>query len=226
MIQQKFGVILKVDSFFLLFSIFVAFFIGCAGSAVSIKDTVGIQKVKSVVLICGQAEFACKEIGKDPSSGSIVYEIVTAKGSVDTYSEINKIITQLGLFTVTDQSEFKGKIAKSSIEVPEFIEANGLNIPKIVDFAKELRVDGVLIIFYRPFDSVFCPNPNSKFMPIISKTETVPCFEGVLVSTKEETVVWRAKKSSIKLVYGEPKDIFETRLKVALEKLFKTLTIK
>jgi len=227
--KQKIEFNSKLDFSLLLLSIFAAFFIGCAGSAVSIKDTAGIQSVKSVVLIGGQAEFSHKQILKEQEMGSIIGELATAlignlvsiEGSINTYDESQKLLSQLGLFSVMDQSQFKEKITNLSVEVPKFLNADSLNIPKISAFAKALGVDGVLITFYQPYEQKL-PGPSGGTQ-YISATETIPRFEGVLISAQDEKVVWRAKKSSTKTVFGTPKYRFETRLKGALESLFDTL---
>jgi len=227
--KQKLEHISKVDFSFLLLSIFATFFIGCAGSAVAIKDTIGIQKVKFVVLISGQAEFAHKQILKEQETGSILGDLATAlignlvsiEGSVNTYDESQKLLSQLGLFSVMDQSQFKEKITNLSVEVPKFLNADSLNIPKISAFAKALGVDGVLITFYQPYEQKL-PGPSGGTQ-YISATETIPRFEGVLISAQDKKVVWRAKKSSTKTVFGTPKYRFETRLKGSLQSLFDTL---
>jgi|GEM_PF-3458953 len=231
--KQKIEFNSKLDFSLLLLSIFATFFIGCASYGVAIKDNVGIQKVKSVVLIGGQAEFAHKQILKEQESGSIlgnlattlIGNLVSIEGSFNTYGESQKLLSQLGLFSVMDQSQFKEKITNLSVEVPKFLNADSLNIPKISAFAKALGVDGVLITFYQPYEQKLPgPSGGTQYISIsISATETIPRFEGVLISAQDEKVVWRAKKSSTKTVFGTPKYRFETRLKGALESLFDTL---
>ena len=82
-------------------------------------------------------------------------------------------------------------------------------------------MDGVLITFYQPYEQKL-PGPSGGTQ-YISATETIPRFEGVLISAQDEKVVWRAKKSSTKTVFGTPKYRFETRLKGSLQSLFDTL---
>ena len=225
--KQKIEFNSKLDFSLLLLSIFATFFIGCASYGVAIKDNVGIQKVKSVVLIGGQAEFAHKQILKEQESGSIlgnlattlIGNLVSIEGSFNTYGESQKLLSQLGLFTVMDQSQFKEKVTNLSVEVPEFINADSLNVAKIVTFARAIGVDGVLIIFYQPVEEKI---GGTQFQ-YISATETIPYFEGVLVSTQDEKIVWRAKKGCHDMVIGMPKYRFETRVKGALESLFSTL---